>query len=170
MNAIDIRGADPSADDERAGLPPWTYFNKELFEIEQEELFRRHWQLACHVSDIPKPGDWTSLRHRRRARTHRARQGQCRARLPQCLPASRLAASSRARAGAARAPWSVRSMAGPTISTERCAPCPRPRPFPSSIRSQHGLVPLEHEIWHGFVFVRFKPGPQPLGRRAHGAP
>ena len=24
-----------------------------------------------------------------------------------------------------------------------------------------GLKPVEMDIWHGFVFVRFKPGPQP---------
>ena len=61
MNAIDLVTPTHLTDDERAGLPPWTYFNKELFQIEQEELFRRHWQLACHVSDIPKEGDWTTF-------------------------------------------------------------------------------------------------------------
>ena len=38
---------------------------------------------------------------------------------------------------------------------------PKAKTFPKLDPMQHGLVPLEHEIWHGFVFVRFKPGPQP---------
>ena len=29
---------------------------QELFELEAEELFRKHWQIACHTSDIPKKG------------------------------------------------------------------------------------------------------------------
>jgi phenylpropionate dioxygenase-like ring-hydroxylating dioxygenase large terminal subunit len=61
MNAIDLVTPNRLMDDERSGLPPWTYFNNELVHIEQDELFRRHWQLACHVSDIPKDGDWTTF-------------------------------------------------------------------------------------------------------------
>ena len=33
--------------------------------------------------------------------------------------------------------------------------------FPAFDREKWGLKPLEMEIWHGFVFVRFKPGLQP---------
>src|SRR3546814_412945 len=43
---------------DRSGLPAWTYFNKELFDLETEVLFRRHWQLACHQSDLPEPGSY----------------------------------------------------------------------------------------------------------------
>src|SRR3546814_15397905 len=43
---------------DRSGLPHWTYFNKELFDLETEVLFRRHWQLACHHSDLPEPGSY----------------------------------------------------------------------------------------------------------------
>src|SRR3546814_16378968 len=39
---------------DRSGLPAWTYFNKELLDLETEVLFRRHWQLACHQSDLPE--------------------------------------------------------------------------------------------------------------------
>ncbi len=38
--------------EDRLGLPGWTYFNEELFELESETLFRRHWQLVCHSNDI----------------------------------------------------------------------------------------------------------------------
>jgi phenylpropionate dioxygenase-like ring-hydroxylating dioxygenase large terminal subunit len=36
----------------------------------------------------------------------------------------------------------------------------QPRSLPDLDPVKHGLVPLEFEIWHGFVFVRFEPGPQ----------
>ena len=38
---------------------------------------------------------------------------------------------------------------------------PSPRALPDLDPVEHGLVPVEMEVWHGFVFVRFQPGPQP---------
>jgi len=38
---------------------------------------------------------------------------------------------------------------------------PKASTFPALDREKWGLKPLEMEIWHGFVFVRFKPGLQP---------
>ena len=49
---------DPS---DRYGLPGWTYFNSDLFEMEAETLFRRHWQLVCHVSDLPEKGQFLTF-------------------------------------------------------------------------------------------------------------
>src|SRR3546814_17974145 len=46
---------------DRSGLPAWTYFNKELLDLETEVLFRRHWQLACHQSDLPEPGSYVTF-------------------------------------------------------------------------------------------------------------
>ena len=43
--------------------------------------------------------------------------------------------------------------------TFRSAPAPRSLPDLDPV--EHGLVPLELEIWMGFLFIRFKPGPQP---------
>jgi len=30
--------------------------------------------------------------------------------------------------------------------------------YPGLDPAQYGLAPLEQEIWHGFIFVRFAPG------------
>ena len=49
------------SDWDRRGLPGWCYHNPELLELEKELLFKTHWQIACHVSDIPKPGDFYSF-------------------------------------------------------------------------------------------------------------
>src|SRR3546814_12924241 len=43
---------------DRSGLPAWTYFNKELFDLATEVLFRRTWQLACRQSDLQEPGNY----------------------------------------------------------------------------------------------------------------
>ena len=34
-------------------------------------------------------------------------------------------------------------------------------PFPDLDKTEFGLMPLDLEIWNGFIFVRFKAGPQP---------
>ena len=46
---------------DRGGLPPSTYHDEELTGLEKDVLFRRHWQLACHVSDVAQPGDYVAF-------------------------------------------------------------------------------------------------------------
>ena len=57
MNSKDNSASSPNSWD-RSGLPAWSFLNKELLEQEKELLFRRHWQLICHQSDIPEPGNF----------------------------------------------------------------------------------------------------------------
>ena len=47
--------------DGHMGLPGWLYHDPEVHALEQDRIFRRSWQLVCHVSDIPAPGDWQAL-------------------------------------------------------------------------------------------------------------
>ncbi len=56
-----VRPAAPPAGWDRRGLPGWTYHSPALLELEKEHLFRRHWQIACHVSDLGKPGAYLTL-------------------------------------------------------------------------------------------------------------
>ena len=37
----------------------------------------------------------------------------------------------------------------------------RPRSFPELDKTEFGLMPLDLEIWQGFIFIRFRKGPQP---------
>ena len=39
-------------------LPSWTYNNEAFFELEKRDLFLNNWQLICHGSNIPLPGDY----------------------------------------------------------------------------------------------------------------
>jgi phenylpropionate dioxygenase-like ring-hydroxylating dioxygenase large terminal subunit len=45
---------------QRGTLPAWTYRSREFYERERREIFADTWQWICHVSDIPKPGDYIS--------------------------------------------------------------------------------------------------------------
>ena len=60
MSDINERRGVPEGWD-RSGLAPWTYLNDELAELEKDTLFRRHWQLACHVSNLPERGSYITF-------------------------------------------------------------------------------------------------------------
>ena len=42
---------------DRRGLPGWAYHSPALLELEKEHVFRNHWQIAGHISDVPDPKD-----------------------------------------------------------------------------------------------------------------
>ncbi len=42
-------------------LPAWTYSDPDFYAAEMERIFRPSWQVVCHDSDIPNPGDWHSI-------------------------------------------------------------------------------------------------------------
>ena len=146
---------------DRSGLPSWTYFNQELFELESEELFRKHWQIACHSSDIPRKGNYITFDIvGERALIIRVQEDKIRAFHNVCRH---------------RGSRVVDSIEG---NCKKVITCPfhgwtynldgslrgaaNSKNFPKLDSEKWGLKPLEMEIWNGFVFVRFKPGPQPL--------
>ena len=45
------------AETEAQSLPAWIYRDAEFFERERQAIFRHSWQVVCHVSDVPRPGD-----------------------------------------------------------------------------------------------------------------
>lgn len=147
------------ADWDRSGLPAWTYHSPALLELEKQELFRKHWQIAGHVSDVPKAGDFFTLDLvDERALIVRGDDGVVRAFHNLCRHrGSRVTAETRGHC-------------------ERAFVCPfhgwvynrdgslrgaaRPQTFGEMDRDQFGLKPLDLEVWMGFIFIRFLPGPQ----------
>jgi phenylpropionate dioxygenase-like ring-hydroxylating dioxygenase large terminal subunit len=39
-------------------IPTDRYWKKEIHDLEVEKIWKRVWQMACHVDDIPEPGDY----------------------------------------------------------------------------------------------------------------
>ena len=52
---------DGSAERVALGLPGWVYSDPRFFEREVEQVLLPSWQVVCHVSDIPEPGDYRRL-------------------------------------------------------------------------------------------------------------
>jgi phenylpropionate dioxygenase-like ring-hydroxylating dioxygenase large terminal subunit len=145
---------------DRRGLPGWSYHSEALLELEKEQVFRTHWQIACHVSDVPAEGDYLAMDVvGERALVVRGKDGVVRAFHNMCRHrGSRVVAEDKGTCkNALVCPFHgwVYNLDG----TLRGAA--RPRSFPELDKTEFGLTPLELEIWMGLVFVRFRPGPQP---------
>ena len=144
---------------DRSGLPAWS-FSDELLEMERDLLFRRHWQGVCHLSDIAEPGQFVTLDVAgERALVIRGHDNEVRAFHNLCRHrGSRVVAEETGTCKSAIVcpfhGW-VYNLDG----TLRGAA--RPRTLPELDPVKMGLKPIEMDIWQGFVFVRFQPGPQP---------
>ena len=154
------RNIDIPVDWDRSGLPSWTYHSPALLELEKEELFKTHWQIACHVSDVPEVGDYYTFDLcNERAIIVRDQQNQIHVHHNICRHrGSRVVADDKGHCkNALVCPFHgwVYNFDG----TLRGAA--RPDSFPPLDKNEFGLKPIESEIWNGFVFVRFKKGPQP---------
>ena len=149
---------EPAADvDAGSSLPAWTYHDPRFFELEKRAIFRTAWQLVCHLSDVPKPGDYHCLNVLDESVVVvRGEDGQvrsfhnvCRHRAARVLDG--LAGHCGSRIACPYHGWTY-ALDGRLIGV------PHRRTFRDLDPSAHGLAPLDQEIFLGFVFVRFAPG------------
>ena len=152
-------GAIPN-DWDRSGLPGWSYHSPALLELEKEQVFRNHWQIVGHVSDVPEAGDYLAMDVvGERALIVRGKDGVVRGFHNMCRHrGSRVVADDQGNCrNALVCPFHgwVYNLDG----TLRGAA--RPRSFPELDKTEFGLRQLDLEIWMGFVFIRFRAGPQP---------
>lgn len=162
MNAA-LRPADAdfsaaaAADDDAYSLPAWIYSDPDFFEREKQAIFRTSWQVLCHTSDIPRPGDFHTLEFLGESIvTVRGEDGQPRSFHNVCRHrAARLLDGARGHCG--------RRITCPyhawTYGTDgRLLAVPNRAAFPGLALERHGLAPVEQEVFMGFIFVRLAPG------------
>jgi phenylpropionate dioxygenase-like ring-hydroxylating dioxygenase large terminal subunit len=136
-------------------LPAWTYADPEFARVEAERIFRPSWQIVCHVSDVPNAGDWQSLDYisesvivvRGQDDVLRGFTNVCRHR------GSRLVDGASGCAKKLVCPYHAW-----TYDLDgRLTGVPDSASYPTLDRAAAGLVPVDLEIWQGFVFVRAGP-------------
>ena len=145
---------------DRRGLPAWTYHSPAMFALEREKLFMTHWQVVGHECDVPNPGDWVTYDLLgERAVVMRGQDGVVRAFHNLCRHRG------------------ARVVDGTQGSCKGSVVCPfhgwvynldgtlrgasQPKAFGALNREEFGLKPIEMQSFHGFIFLRFGPGPQP---------
>lgn len=141
-------------------LPAWVYSNPVLTRLELERVLLPSWQIACHVSSIPHPGDYLSLDiGAESALILREREGSIRAFHNVCRHrGARLLDGAGNCPGTITCPyhgWSYRQD-GSLIGV------PARDTFIGLDRGSHSLKPIPIQILFGFVFVAFAGDPAPL--------
>ncbi len=144
---------------DRSGLPGWTYHSKALFDLERERVFLTHWQVVGHESDIPNAGDWLTYDILgERAMVMRGADGVARAFHNLCRHrgARVVDGSEGSCKGSIVCPFHgwVYNLDGTLRGASQ------PRSFGEMKREDFGLKPIEMQSFHGFLFLRFAPGPQ----------
>jgi phenylpropionate dioxygenase-like ring-hydroxylating dioxygenase large terminal subunit len=135
-------------------LPAWTYNNAEFLALEKEAIFMRTWQLVGHVSELKRPGDYlrfdllgeSAIVLRDNEATLRAFHNVCRHRAFRLLgkPAGHCDGLIRCR------------YHGFTYELKgRLIAVPGEQEFDGIDKSELALVPIEMDVFLGFVFIRF---------------
>ena len=135
-------------------IPVDPYISPEYFEREKQRIFSDAWQLACHESEIPTPGDYlvkevplfraSVLLVRGQDRRIRAFHNVCKHR------GNRLACQE----GYGSAKALVCRFHGWSYTLEgQLRGVPEIDRFPGLAKQQHGLSTFTMDIWNGFVFI-----------------
>jgi phenylpropionate dioxygenase-like ring-hydroxylating dioxygenase large terminal subunit len=138
-------------------LPAWIYSDPGYFQLERQRVFRQAWQVVCHLNDIPEPGDYHTLDILgEMAVAVRGDDGQVRCFHNVCRHrAARVLDGDRGNCGRRMVcpyhAWSY-GLDGKLVRT------PAWQGFEGLDSERQGLAPLEHEVFAGFIFVRFAPG------------
>ena len=150
---LPIRAPDRTDD---LSLPGWVYHDPEYFRVEMARVIRPAWQIVCHVSDIPAPGDWRTLDYLgESAMVIRGTDGEVRAFANVCRHrGSRLVDGHEGCAKRLTCPYHAWTYA----TDGRLIGVPHKADYPAFDQSEWGLIPVELEEWRGFLFVRLESG------------
>ena len=160
------RAAGPAPDEAalRYTLPAWVYQDEEFHELEKQHLLLPNWQIVCHVSEVPHPGDFVSFEFLgKRGFVVRDEKGT--------LHAFHNVCSHRAHAVVSGERGHCNKFLtcmyhGWTYHLDgRNRSVSAPDTFPKFDRSKFGLKPIELEVFMGMVFVRFRSGEPSVAER-----
>jgi len=138
-------------------LPGWIYRDAEFLQAEKARIFAASWQIVCHLSDIPRPGDYHTLDFlgeplvvvRDRHGGVNAFFNVCRHRAARLLDGS--AGHCAGRIVCPYHAWTY-DLGGALNAV------PLSREFAEFSLASYSLKRVESEVYKGFVFVRLQAG------------
>ncbi len=150
--------------EDAATLPAWIYDNAEFFELERREIFLPAWHILCHVSELPEPGSYVTLDLLgERAFAVRGKDGVIRAFHNVCRHRAHavVGGESGRCPGVIQCPYH-----GWTYNLDGAIKAvAREKSFEGLDKAGLGLKPIEIEVFHGFVFIRFQGGGASVAER-----
>jgi phenylpropionate dioxygenase-like ring-hydroxylating dioxygenase large terminal subunit len=155
--ATQLRSVQPTPDPlDGMSLPGWLYFDPEFFAAEKTAFLRAAPQVVCHESEIPEPGEWRTLEYLGESViVIRGDDGEVRAFSNVCRHrGSRIVDGSGGCAKVLTCPYHAWSYA----RDGRLVGVPHRNEYPGLETGKLGLIPVDLEDWHGFLFVRLEPG------------
>jgi phenylpropionate dioxygenase-like ring-hydroxylating dioxygenase large terminal subunit len=150
---MDAKRVAPS---ENFSLPGWIYRDADFLRAEKEQVFAASWQIICHLSDIPNPGDYHTLDFLgepivavRGRDSVQAFFNVCRHRGARLVDG-----------GAGHCPGRIVCPyhAWTYDLDGTLAAVPNRKEFVDFSLKEFGLKPVETEVYKGFVFVRLQAG------------
>ena len=149
-----MTGAAPHDPDSDWSLPGWIYHDAEYHALEVERVLRPSWQIVCHVADVPQPGDYHTLDLLGESTlVIRGDDGVVRGFANVCRHrAMRLVEGPSGCAKKLVCPYHAWTY----DSDGRLSGVPMRGDYPALDMAQNGLIPLDVEIWGGFIFIRLE--------------
>lgn len=150
-----MEGTIPPDAPDNLSLPGWIYRDADFLAVEREVIFRRSWQIVCHLNDIPHAGDYHSFDFLGESVVVlRGEDGQVRAFHNFCR--HRAARLLDGQAGHCGQRITCPYHAWTYDTAGRLTGVPHRREFPDFRLEDYPLLPVEHEVWHGFIFIRLE--------------
>lgn len=147
-------------------LPAWTYADADFMALERQKIFLPAWHLVCHVNDIPETGDYQTFSlFNELAFVVRGKNGDVRGFHNVCRHrAARLLDGTHGNCGrAVTCPYHAW-----TYQLDgRLTGVPFLDQYENFDRADHGLVPVEADVFEGLVFIRFRAGGLSLADYLH---
>ena len=141
---------------EMLSLPGWLYHDPEYFAVEMARVIRPSWQIVCHANDIAEAGQWRTLDLLGESiLVIRGADGAVRAFANVCRHrGSRLVDGGEGCARRLTCPYHAWTYA----SDGHLIAVPERASYGEMKLEDWGLIPVELELWRGFVFVRLESG------------
>lgn len=136
------------------GLPGWAYHDAAYFDHEMTRIMRSAWQIVCHMSDLATTGAYRTLEMLGESIVVvRDQRGGVRAFANVCRHrAMRLVDNDAGCAQRLVCPYHAWTYA----LDGRLIGVPMKGDYPALAQEENGLIPVDIEIWHGFIFIRLR--------------